>query len=111
MQLQLEAGYESMEGGVCAAAGFSANGCNCGLNPDKNKNDLGMIYSGRLCNAAAVYTSNRVKGAPILVTKKNLEATGGIELDYRRQSKGCHCQQQKCQYLQCRRGAEGMENV
>lgn len=77
MQLQLEAGYESMEGGVCAAAGFSANGCNCGLNPDKNKNDLGMIYSGRLCNAAAVYTSNRVKGAPILVTKKNLEATGG----------------------------------
>ena len=64
-----------VEGGVCAAAGFSANGLNCGLNPDKNKNDLALIVSSGLCNAAAVYTTNKVKGAPILVTRKHLAAT------------------------------------
>ena len=41
------------------------------------KNDLGMIEADVLCNAAAVYTQNKVKGAPILVTKANLAATGG----------------------------------
>ncbi len=77
MQLQQETGYEYIEGGVCAAAGFAANGCHCGLDANPDKNDLGMIYSETLCNAAAVYTTNKVKGAPILVTKKNLDATGG----------------------------------
>ena len=36
---------KQVEGGVCAAAGFSANGLNCGLNPDRNKNDLALIWS------------------------------------------------------------------
>lgn len=70
-------GYSYIEGGVCAARGFTANGLNCGLNPDKNKNDLCLVYSETECNAAAVYTKNKVKGAPILVTKKHLEKTGG----------------------------------
>ena len=61
---------KQVEGGVCAAAGFSANGLNCGLNPDRNKNDLALIWSEKECTAAAVYTTNKVKGAPILVTKK-----------------------------------------
>ncbi len=65
-----------IEGGVCAAKGFLANGLNCGLNSDKNKNDLGMVVSEVVCDTAAVYTSNKVKGAPILVTKANLEKTG-----------------------------------
>lgn len=69
--------FKMIEGGVCAAAGFTANGCNCGLNKDKNKNDLGMVFSETLCNAAAVYTTNKVKGAPIVITKRHLEATGG----------------------------------
>lgn len=68
--------FTRIDGGVCAAKGFWANGLNCGLNPDRNKNDLGMIFSTEICNAAAVYTTNKVKGAPILVTKKHLEATG-----------------------------------
>ncbi len=70
-------GYMYVDGGVCAARGFQANGLNCGLNSDKNKNDLALVVSDELCNAAAVYTTNKVKGAPILVTKKHLEATGG----------------------------------
>ncbi len=76
MKEQFE-GYTYVEGGVCAAEGFMANGLNCGLNSNKEKNDLGLIYSENECNAAAVYTLNKVKGAPILVTKKNLEKTGG----------------------------------
>ena len=70
-------GYKYIEGGVCAAKGFVANGLNCGINPDKNKNDLGAVYSETLCNTAAVYTQNKVKGAPIIVTKKHLEASNG----------------------------------
>lgn len=78
MNMQKVEGYTYVEGGVCAADGFTANGCNCGLNPDPNKNDLGMIYSEKPCQAAAVYTTNKVKGAPILVTKKHLEQNGHL---------------------------------
>ena len=67
-----------VEGGVCAAQGFLANGLHCGLNPDKDKYDLALVYSQTPCQTAAVYTTNKVKGAPILVTKRNLAATGGI---------------------------------
>lgn len=70
--------YEEISGGVCAAKGFTANGVHCGLVKDKNKNDLGLIFCETACNTAAVYTQNKVKGAPILVTKKNLTATGGV---------------------------------
>lgn len=76
MNMKEYEGYRYMEGGVCAAAGFTANGVNCGLKKDKNKNDLCMIYSETVCAAAAVYTTNKVKGAPITVTKAHLEASG-----------------------------------
>lgn len=69
--------WNRIKGGVCAARGFLANGLNCGLNSDKNKNDLGMVVSQVLCDTAAVYTSNKVKGAPITVTRMNLEKSGG----------------------------------
>ena len=69
--------FKHVEGGVCAAAGFRANGLNCGLNKDKNKNDLALVVSDVLCSAAAVYTTNKVKGAPLLVTRQHLAATGG----------------------------------
>ena len=77
MAMEQFEGYTYVEGGVCAAKGFQANGLNCGLNSDKAKNDLALVVSDTLCNAAAVYTTNKVKGAPILVTKKHLAATGG----------------------------------
>ena len=69
--------FVTVEGGVCAAKGFKANGLNCGLNKDQKKNDLGLVISDVLCNAAAVYTTNKVKGAPLLVTKEHLAACGG----------------------------------
>ena len=71
-------GYKYIEGGVCAAKGFKANGLNCGLNPNKAKNDLCLVLSDTDATTAAVYTTNKVKGAPITVTKMHLEKTGGI---------------------------------
>ena len=68
--------FTKVKKGVCAAKGFVANGLNCGLNSDKNKNDLALAYSETQCQAAAVYTTNKVKGAPIQVTKAHLEASG-----------------------------------
>lgn len=63
---------EYISGGVTAAQGFVAGGIHCGIRKNKSKPDLAMIYSETECSAAAVYTQNLVKGAPILVTKKNI---------------------------------------
>ena len=70
--------FKIIDGGVCAAKGFKASGLYCGIkeNPTK-KNDICLIVSDVMCNAAGVYTSNKVKGAPVVVTKNNLEKSGG----------------------------------
>ncbi len=70
--------YEVIQGGVCAAKGYKASGINCGLNSDKNKNDLGLLVCDVDANTAAVYTQNKVKGAPVTVTKAHLNTTGGL---------------------------------
>jgi len=62
-----------ISGGVCAAEGFLASGVHCGIRKNRTKRDLALIYSKTPCNAAAVYTQNLVKGAPLFVTKKHLE--------------------------------------
>ncbi len=61
-----------ISGGVTAAQGFKANGIHCGIRKNKIKRDISLIYSEVKASAAAVYTSNLVKGAPIEVTKKNI---------------------------------------
>lgn len=63
---------EMIEGGVCAAQGFQAGGIHCGIRKNKSKRDLSMILSKVPARAAAVYTTNLVKGAPLLVTKDHL---------------------------------------
>ena len=60
-------------GGVCAAAGFFASGIHCGIRANKAKKDLALIVSSVPAQAAAVYTTNLVKGAPIIVTKEHLQ--------------------------------------
>ena len=64
---------KTIEGGVCAAKGFTANGIHCGIRKNQSKNDLALIFSEKKAAAAAVYTTNLVKGAPLIVTKKHLE--------------------------------------
>ncbi len=63
---------DQVSGGVCAAKGFSAAGVHCGIRKNKDKRDLALIYSAVPAHAAAVYTTNLVKGAPLIVTKKHL---------------------------------------
>ena len=63
---------KQIEGGVCAAAGFKAAGVHCGIRKNQTKRDLGLIVSDCKASAAAVYTTNLVKGAPLLVTKEHL---------------------------------------
>ena len=57
---------------MCAAKGFSANVIHCGIRKNREKRDLSLIYSQVKANAAAVYTTNLVKGAPLKVTKQHL---------------------------------------
>jgi len=64
-----------ISGGICAAQGFTASGVHCGVKEggSPEKNDLALILSQKECAAAAVYTLNRVKAAPIYVTMDHLE--------------------------------------
>ena len=64
---------EIINGGVCAAKGYKANGIHCGIRKNRDKKDLSLIFSEVPASAAAVYTTNLVKGAPLTVTKKHLE--------------------------------------
>jgi glutamate N-acetyltransferase/amino-acid N-acetyltransferase len=61
-----------VKGGVCAAKGFKAGGIRCGIKMNSRKKDLGLIYSEKPCTAAAMFTSNRVKAASVLVSMEKL---------------------------------------
>ena len=63
---------KSIPGGVCAAKGFRANGIRCGIRKNHTDKDIALVVSDVICNAAAVYTTNLVKGAPIAICKENL---------------------------------------
>ncbi|MDE5557524.1 MAG: bifunctional glutamate N-acetyltransferase/amino-acid acetyltransferase ArgJ [Ruminococcus sp.] len=91
MNLKEVKGVTFIDGGVCASKGFKANGIHCGLAhkpltdteansaiannalPTKKKNDLALIVADKECTASAVYTTNKVKGAPIIVTKEHIK--------------------------------------
>lgn len=65
-----------IDGGVCAPQGFKANGVHCGIRRNRSKRDFALIVSDVPAAAAGVYTQNLVKGAPVIITKKNL--TDGV---------------------------------
>jgi len=62
-----------IEGGICAPKGFKAAGIHCGIRKNKRKADLALIVSDVMCNVAAVYTTSKIKGAPLAVTKENIK--------------------------------------
>ncbi|HAX40226.1 MAG TPA: arginine biosynthesis protein ArgJ [Clostridiales bacterium] len=63
---------KQVDGGVCAAKGYTAAGVYCGIRKNKSKKDLALIYSEVKAACACVYTQNLVQGAPIAVTKANV---------------------------------------
>lgn len=70
--------YTKVSGSICAAKGFLAAGIHCGIRKNKSKRDLALIYSTTPCAAAAVFTTNKVKASPLLVSKAHL-ADGKIQ--------------------------------
>ena len=71
-QLFIRGTMEYIQGGVCAAKGYKANGIHCGIRKNKSKHDLALIISDTIASVACVYTKNLVKGAPLTVTKNNI---------------------------------------
>lgn len=65
--------FEIIPGGVTAAPGFTASGLHCGIRKNRSAPDLALIMSDRSCAAAAVYTTNKVKAAPIWLTMEHLK--------------------------------------
>lgn len=63
---------KQVRGGVTAAKGFLASGMHVGIRKNKEKKDLALVWSERMCAAAAVYTTNKVKGQPLIVTREHL---------------------------------------
>ncbi len=63
---------KNVTGGVCAPKGFTAAGMHCGVRKNRSKKDIAMIFCDTECTAAAVYTQNKVYGAPITVTRANI---------------------------------------
>jgi len=68
---------KEIAGGVCAPKGFKAGGVWCGIKASSQKRDLALIYSEQKCTAAAMFTTNRVKAASILVSQEHI-ATGKL---------------------------------
>ena len=116
-------GFEYIEGGVCAPQGFKANGLYCGIKDphaaaDGNespisrvKNDLCLVTSDTMCTAAAVFTQNKVKGAPVTVSQKNLAATGGKAQAFILNSKNantCNADGEQKAYRMCELVAQRM---
>ena len=58
-------------GGVTAPRGFSAAGVAAGIK--NGKKDVALLFSHRPASAAGVFTTNRVRAAPVLVTMRHLE--------------------------------------
>ncbi|MDR2087863.1 MAG: bifunctional glutamate N-acetyltransferase/amino-acid acetyltransferase ArgJ [Clostridiales Family XIII bacterium] len=90
---------ERIKNGVCAPKGFRAAGAHCGFRRNIKKNDLSLIVSDEMCSAAAVFTQNKLKGAPVIVNREHLRdgraraiicnsgnantcAPGGLEIAY-----------------------------
>ena len=72
-QRKEEHSMKTITGGVCAAQGFQAAAIHCGIKAGSEKDDLALIVSETECTAAACFTNNRVKAAPIYVTMEHLE--------------------------------------
>jgi len=66
-----------LEGGVTAVPGFLASGVAAGIKPS-GKKDLALIHSASPARSAAVFTTNQVKGAPVLVSMEHAR-TGALQ--------------------------------
>lgn len=64
---------KGIEGGITAAKGYKTGAVHSGIRASQSKKDLAVIVSEVPCQAAAVYTSNIVKAAPLHITREHLD--------------------------------------
>jgi glutamate N-acetyltransferase / amino-acid N-acetyltransferase len=64
-----------IQGGVTSAQGFRASGVHCGIKPQKK--DLALVVSRVPAAVAAVFTSNKVKAAPVLLDMERIRSGRG----------------------------------
>lgn len=72
-----------IDGGVCAPEGFTANGMRVGIKASRKINDTALVYSDVPCNAAGVFTQNRVQSESVKLAKKFIadgKAQAAIEI-------------------------------
>ena len=62
-----------IQGGVCAANGFTANGIHSGLKASRKTFDTALVYSEKLCDAAGLFTSNKVKAECVKYTMEKIK--------------------------------------
>jgi len=67
--------FQVVKEGITYPEGIKAAGINCGIR--LNRKDLALIYSEKLAQAGAMFTTNKFKAAPLWVTEKNLSLSGG----------------------------------
>ena len=65
---------KEISGGVCAPQGFTAAGIHSGIRKNKERLDLALISCEKECNAAATFTTNRVKAAPVYLDMQNIKS-------------------------------------
>ena len=63
---------KDIDGGVTAPAGFRAGTTGCGIK-NNEKSDLALIVSDVPASCAGLFTTNRIKGAPVLVSRENVK--------------------------------------
>ncbi len=64
---------EWLEGGITAVPGLFAAGLHCGIKPTPAR-DLALVYSSASATVAGVFTTNRIQGAPVKVTRERVRA-------------------------------------
>src|SRR5215471_13511513 len=64
-------------GGVATARGFRAAGISAGIKANGNP-DLALLVADTVAQVAAVYTTNKVLAAPVVVSQEHLRRSGGM---------------------------------
>jgi len=67
----------AIDGGITAPQGFRAAGIACGIKAN-NRLDLSVLAASRPVAAAAIFTTNQAKAAPVLLSQQHLQTTGGM---------------------------------
>lgn len=93
---------QKINSGVTAPKGFLAGGVHCGVKTNNTAKKVLPSFTAKSPASSGVYTQNKVYGAPITVTRRNI-ADG--------MAAGSCLQQRQCEHLQCRRRGKGRENV